>query len=106
MAPAAEAMEEALAKEQIAAPALPIVANVTADLANRPDEFRRLLVEQVCGMVRWRESMLRLKELGVESVIEIGSGKVLSGLMKRIDREIGTVNVETPGDVEAFLRTL
>jgi len=106
MAPAAEAMDEALAKETIAAPAIPIVANVTAELANRPDEFRRLLVDQVCGMVRWRESMLRMKELGVESVIEIGSGKVLSGLMKRIDREIGSLNVETPDDIEVFLKSL
>jgi len=106
MAPAAEAMQEALAKEAIAGPSVPLVANVTADLVSAPDAIRDLLVEQVCGMVRWRESMLKLKDLGVETVIEVGAGKVLSGLMRRIEPDIAASNVAMPEDVEEFLKTI
>jgi len=104
MAPAAEAMQDALAKETIAGPSVPLVANVTADLVSAPDVIQRLLVEQVCGMVRWRESMLKLRELGVESIVEVGAGKVLSGLMRRIEPDISAGNVATPDDVEEFLK--
>ncbi len=104
MAPAAEALQEALAKESLAGPSVPLVANVTADLVSAPDTIRRLLVEQVCGMVRWRESMLKLRALGVESVVEVGAGKVLSGLMRRIEPDVTAGNVATPDDVEAFLK--
>jgi len=106
MAPAAEAMQEALAKETIAGPSVPLLANVTADLVSTPDSIRDLLVEQVCGMVRWRESMLKLKDLGVETVVEIGAGKVLSGLMRRIEPDIAASNVAMPEDVEEFLKTI
>jgi len=106
MAPAAEAMQEALAKETIAGPSVPLLANVTADLVSTPDSIRDLLVEQVCGMVRWRESMLKLKDLGVETVVEVGAGKVLSGLMRRIEPDIAASNVAMPEDVEEFLKTI
>ncbi|MBP0574539.1 ACP S-malonyltransferase, partial [Mycobacterium tuberculosis] len=78
MQPAADAMAEALARVTIKAPAVPLVANVTAAPITDPDEIRRRLVEQVTGTVRWRESVLRLKAEGVTRLVEIGSGKVLT----------------------------
>ncbi|MDQ2103458.1 ACP S-malonyltransferase [Azospirillum isscasi] len=106
MQPAADAMAEALAAVTIAAPAVPVVANVTASAVSDPNEIRRLLVEQVTGMVRWRESVLYMKEQGVSTLVELGSGKVLSGLAKRIDKELAGTSVQGPADVESFLKTL
>jgi len=106
MQPAAEAMAEALEAVTVNTPAVPVVANVTASAVSDPAEIRRLLVEQVTGMVRWRESVLYMKGQGVESLVELGAGKVLAGLAKRIDKEVGAVSVGTPADVEAFLKTL
>ncbi len=106
MAPAADVMAEALAKVDIKSPAVPLIANVTAAPVEDPAEIRRLLVEQVTGMVRWRESCLALKDKGVDTLVEIGSGKVLSGLVRRIDREMTGTNVGSPADVEAFLAGL
>jgi len=106
MQPAADAMAEALGKVEVAVPGVPVVANVTAGPVEDPDEVRRLLVEQVTGMVRWRESVMYLKDQGVEKLVELGSGKVLSGLARRIDRELESVNVDAPADVEAFLASL
>ncbi len=106
MAPAAEAMAEALAAVSLNAPLVPLVANVTARAVNDPAEIRRLLVEQVTGLVRWRESMLYLKTQGVDTVVELGSGKVLSGLAKRIDKELIGISVQTPTDIDVLLKTL
>ncbi len=106
MQPAADAMAEALANVTINAPAVPVVANVTASAVSDPNTIRRLLVEQVTGMVRWRESVLFMKEQGVDSLVELGSGKVLSGLAKRIDKELAGTSVQGPADVESFLKTL
>jgi len=106
MQPAADAMRDALARTEIAAPSLPLVANVTADLVTAPDRIRDLLVEQVCGRVRWRESMLFLKQQDVDTLVEIGAGKVLTGLTRRIDKEMSGVAVNTPADVESFLSSL
>lgn len=103
MAPAAEVMAEALAGVEIAMPAVPLVANVTASHLSDPAEIRRKLVEQVTGMVRWRESVAYMAGQGVETVVELGAGKVLSGLTKRIDRSLASHSVETPQDVEAIL---
>jgi [acyl-carrier-protein] S-malonyltransferase len=103
---AAEAMAEALERVTIAPPAVPLIANVTAAPVSDPAEIRRRLVEQVTGMVRWRESIAGLPALGVETVVEIGAGKVLSGMNKRIAPELKSLSVETPADVEAFLKTL
>ena len=105
MAPAAEAMAEALAAVSIRAPQVPLVANVTAAAVTDPAEVSRLLVEQVTGLVRWRESMLYLKAQGIDTVVELGSGKVLSGLVKRIDKELIGISVQTPAEIEAFLKT-
>ena len=106
MQPAADAMAEALANVTISAPVVPVVANVTASAVSDPNAIRRLLVEQVTGMVRWRECVLYMKEQGVERLVEVGSGKVLAGLTKRIDKDLAAVSVGTPADVESFLKTL
>lgn len=106
MQPAADAMAEALANVIISAPVVPVVANVTASAVSDPNAIRRLLVEQVTGMVRWRECVLYMKEQGVERLVEVGSGKVLAGLTKRIDKDLAAVSVGTPADVESFLKTL
>ena len=104
MLPAADAMADALSRVELKAPAVPVVANVTAAPTEDPDEIRRLLVEQVTGTVRWRESVLAMKGLGVDSLIEAGAGKVLAGLARRIDRELTAVSLQTPSDIEAFLK--
>src|SRR6185312_7668974 len=104
--PAADKMEEALAAVTIRAPAVGIVANVTAAEVAEPDMIRRLLVEQVTGRVRWRESVLAFRPRGVETTVEAGGGKVLTGMVKRIDKELQTVTLDTPADIEAFARTL
>ena len=103
MQPAADAMAAALGDTETNAPAVPIMANVTAAPVEDPAEIRRLLVEQVTGMVRWRECVGQLKAQGVETLVEVGSGKVLAGLARRIDRELTVQNVGTPEEVEAFL---
>ncbi len=106
MQPAADAMAEALAGVAMSAPVVPLVANVIARAISDPDEIRARLVEQVCGVVRWRESMLYVKAEGVDTLVELGSGKVLTGLAKRIDKELAGVSVQTPADIESFLKTL
>lgn len=106
MEPAARRMEEALAEVTFATPAVPVVSNVTARPETAPADMRRLLVEQVTARVRWRESMSGLAEHGIGSVAELGTGRTLCGLMRKIDRDIKAVPVETPRDVEAFLNAL
>lgn len=106
MAPAAREMEEALAEVTLREPHVPVVANITAAPVSDPDEIRRLLVEQVTGMVRWRESVLAMKQAGVRELVEIGAGRVLSGLAKRIDRELSATAVGAPAEIEAFVKTL
>ncbi|NDB70283.1 MAG: ACP S-malonyltransferase, partial [Methylocystaceae bacterium] len=81
-----------------------LIANVTAEEVTDADEIRKLLVEQVTGMVRWRESVTNLKDKGVGHIIEIGAGKVLAGLVKRIEPEVETASIQTPADVEVFLK--
>lgn len=106
MAPAAREMEEALAGIAIAPPKVPVIANVTAEPVSDPDRIRALLVEQVTGLVRWRETVERFKGLGVTQAVEAGAGKVLTGLAKRIDRELEAVAIGTPADIEAFAKSL
>ncbi|MEI6984796.1 MAG: ACP S-malonyltransferase [Rhodospirillaceae bacterium] len=106
MKPAAEAMQTALAEVQLRAPVIAVVANITAVATIDPDEIRHLLVEQVTGMVRWRESMQYIKSQGVDTVVELGNGKVLTGLAKRIDKELLGISVQTPADIESFLKSL
>lgn len=106
MQPAADAMADALGKVEMKAPRVPLVANVTATRVKDPDAIRDLLVRQVTGTVRWRESVLFMKAEGVSSLVELGSGKVLGGLAKRIDKELSGSSVGTPADIEAFLKSL
>ncbi|MDG2522364.1 ACP S-malonyltransferase [Caulobacter segnis] len=107
MQPAADEMAQALAAATIAAPRAPLVANVTARPVHDPEEIRRLLVEQVTGRVRWRESMLWLAgEGGVTRFAEAGAGKVLSGMAKRIAPDAEAVPLNTPADLEAFAQSL
>jgi len=106
MQPAADKMREALAAVTIRPLAAPVVANVTAAETTEPETIRRLLVEQVTARVRWRESVLSFRGLGVETTVEMGGGRVLTGMVKRIDRELATVTLDTPADIEAFAKAL
>ncbi|HTQ14138.1 MAG TPA: ACP S-malonyltransferase [Rhizomicrobium sp.] len=106
MQPAADRMREALAKVTIRPPAVPVVANVTAAETAEPETIRRLLVEQVTGRVRWRESILALRGLGVGQTVEMGGNKVLTGMVKRTDKDLETVTLDTPAELEAFAGTL
>jgi [acyl-carrier-protein] S-malonyltransferase len=106
MAPAAAEMAEALAAIDIAAPIVPLVANVTATPVRDPATIRRLLVEQVTSLVRWRESVLAMKQRGVTELVEIGAGKVLSGLAKRIDRTLTISALGTPADIDVLAKSL
>jgi [acyl-carrier-protein] S-malonyltransferase len=106
MSPAADAMAEALDGAVMRAPVVPLVANVTAAKVVSPDEIKRLLVAQVTGTVRWRESVAAAVEMGVDSFIELGSGKVLTGLVKRIATDAQGLNAGTPDEIEALLKVL
>ena len=101
MQPAAAVMAEALAAVEIAAPRVPVVANVRAEAVSDPGLIRDLLVEQVTGSVRWRESVLWMAGAGVTEIWEIGAGKALSGMVKRIAKDVATRAVGTPEDVAA-----
>ncbi len=101
--PAADAMAEALATVDIDEPVVPLIANVTAAPVSDPEEVKRLLVEQVTATVRWRECVLAMKELGVETLAEMGEGKVLSGMVRRIDRDMKAMPVQGPEDLESLL---
>ena len=106
MAPAAEAMAEALEKTPPLAPMVPLIANVSAAKATDPDEIRDLLVRQVTTTVRWRESVQTMTALGVDSFIELGAGKVLSGLVRRIAPDAAALSAGTPTEIEAVLKKL
>lgn len=102
MAPAADVMRGALAEVTIRPPVVPVVANVEARVVNEPDQIRAALVRQVTATVRWRESVAHMAEQGVNSFHEIGAGKVLAGLVKRIASGAAATSVGTPEDVSAF----
>jgi [acyl-carrier-protein] S-malonyltransferase len=102
MQPAAEAMAQALSEVKIMTPVVPVVANVRAGFVTEPTEIAALLVKQVTGTVRWRESVTFMAEQGVTYFVEVGAGKVLSGLIKRIAEGVTTAAVGTPEDVAAF----
>ena len=106
MQPAADAMQAALEKVELATPRVPLVANVLASEITNPREIKQRLVEQVTGLVRWRESVQYMRSDGVDMLVECGSGKVLSGLVKRIDKEMTGQALNTPSDIEAFLKTM
>jgi [acyl-carrier-protein] S-malonyltransferase len=106
MAPAAREMEEAFAQVTLGEPWIPVIANVTAAPVRAPEEIKRLLIEQVTGLVRWRESVIAMKDAGVHELVELGAGRVLSGLAKRIDRDLAAVSIGAPAEIEAFVKSL
>jgi [acyl-carrier-protein] S-malonyltransferase len=104
MQPAADEMAKALAAVTLNAPRVPLFANVTAAAVTEPDVIRKLLVEQVCGRVRWRESVANMASAGVTQFVEIGAGKVLTGMIKRIAEGATGVALGEPADLEAFAK--
>ena len=106
MAPAAEAMAAALDEVALARPRIPLVANVSASALREPPAIKKALVEQVTAMVRWRESVLYLRRMEVEEVVELGAGRVLAGLSRRIDRDLAARSVGLPAEVEALIKEL
>ena len=106
MAPAAEIMAPTLADTTFNAPVVPVVANVTAAAESDPETLKKLLIEQITGTVRWRESVLYMRDAGVTEMVEIGAGKVLSGLARRIDRAIACESVGTSEQIENLIEKL
>ena len=102
--PAADAMGDALSTIDMNPPQPAVIANVSAEPVSDPYEIRELLVAQVTGLVRWRECVLAMRDAGVETVVEIGAGKVLTGLTRRIDRELAALSVESPDDIDALMK--
>ncbi|RDL52313.1 Malonyl CoA-acyl carrier protein transacylase [Ensifer sp. M14] len=106
MAPAADAMREALAKVEKHDPSVPVIANVLAAPVSDADEIARLLVEQVTGQVRWRETVEWFAANNITTLYEVGSGKVLTGLARRIDKSVTGITVNTPADIDTALSAL
>jgi [acyl-carrier-protein] S-malonyltransferase len=106
LAPAAEAMQDALASTRFGPPSVPLVANVSAAPETDPSRFAALLVDQVTARVRWREGLLTMGELGVDAIVEVGAGRVLSGLAKRTLPGTATVALGAPDEIGAFVATL
>jgi [acyl-carrier-protein] S-malonyltransferase len=106
MQPAADAMQAALEGVTMAPPRVPLVSNALASALSDPEAIKLQLVNGVTGMVRWRESVLYMKSRDVEALVECGTGKILSGLVKRIDKEMTGLALGTPADIEAFLKTV
>ena len=106
MQKAQEAVQQALETVQINIPSVPLIANVTAKPTSDKDVIKDLLIKQVTGMVRWRETILGMSSLGVTSTVEIGAGKVLSGLVKRTDPNLQGVSIQSCKDIEDFINNL
>ncbi len=106
MQPAADVMAGALADTQMNDPIIPLIANVTAQEVTTANEARELLFQQVCGRVRWREGALYMKSQGVTELVEIGHGKVLSGMAKRIDKELSGRAIDSAEAIDEFLKIL
>ncbi len=106
MQPAANAMAEALSEINISAPTVPLIANVTADEVNDPEKIRQFLIEQMTGMVRWRESVGYMLDRGVTRVYEIGAGRVLTGLARSIERTLDAVSIAGPEDIDAAVLSI
>ena len=103
MQPAADEMRAALAESKISAPAVPVIANVCAAPVSDPEEIRQLLVEQITARVRWRESMIWLADNNVGNLVELGSGKVLASMARRIDPRLTATALSTPDDIRTYL---
>lgn len=107
MGPAAEAMEAALANADVKEPVVPVVSNVLAAPISDPSEIKKRLVEQVCGKVRWSQSVSWMTgEGGIDTLVELGTGKVLTGLARRINRDANALAINTPDDIEKYVESL
>ena len=106
MAPAADVMADALAGVTMHAPAVPVLSNVSVTLETSPDTIRDRLIEQVCGRVRWRESVSFMADNGISTLVEVGTGKVLTGMTKRIAPDVTGINAGDVASVQAFLETV
>lgn len=106
MSPAAEVMKEALDNVIINTPSVPVIANVLAEAIADETVIKEKLVEQICGSVRWRESVMYMHAQGVDTLVEVGAGKVLSGLTRRIERSITSISVGNPAQIEEFIKTI
>ncbi|OUR76664.1 [acyl-carrier-protein] S-malonyltransferase [Alphaproteobacteria bacterium 46_93_T64] len=106
MQPAADEMAAKLTDVKIVPPSVPLVSNITADEVSDPETIRSLLIEQVTGRVRWRESVLFMGTQDIESLFELGTGKILSGMVRRINKEMKGSAIQGPADIEAFLKSL
>ncbi|MBA5724916.1 ACP S-malonyltransferase [Bombella favorum] len=106
MEPAAEEMQEALASAELHPASIPVIANVLAESVSQPDEIRNLLVKQITGRVRWRETVLSMPGKGVTCQHELGAGKVLTGLARRIVPDLGADCAGTPAEIETMLKSL
>jgi [acyl-carrier-protein] S-malonyltransferase len=106
LAPAAETLRPALAKVALGMPSVPVITNVASAPESATEVLRARLVEQVTARVRWRESLLAMAELGVDTVVELGAGRVLSGLTKRTLPDVATVALGAPDEIDAFVATL
>jgi [acyl-carrier-protein] S-malonyltransferase len=106
MQPAADSMQKALAEIAVKALSVPVVANVTAEAVDDANKIRALLVQQITGAVRWRESVLYMRAKGVGHLVECGAGSVLAGLTKRIDKEITAISLQAPEEIEGFLKNV
>ena len=106
MRPAAVVMAEALETNPPGTPAVPVVVNVAATAVSDPARIRKLLVDQITSMVRWRESVLYMRDQDVDNLVEVGAGKVLTTMLKRIDKDLTGRAVSTPDDIENFLKSM
>jgi [acyl-carrier-protein] S-malonyltransferase len=106
MAPAAEVMATAFETTMPTTPVVPLIANVSAAKVSDPNKIIELLVQQVTATVRWRESVLAMTALGVDSFVELGAGKVLAGLVKRIVPDASTISAGSPAEIEALLKVI
>jgi [acyl-carrier-protein] S-malonyltransferase len=106
MKPAQEAVKEALANITLTSPSVPLIANITAKPVTDIETIKELLVQQVTGMVRWRETVLEFKTLGISNIAEIGAGKVLCGLIKRTDQELNCQPINNCQDIDLFIENL
>jgi len=106
MRPAADVMAEALETNPPGTPSVPVVVNVAATAVSDPARIRKLLVDQITSMVRWRESVLYMRDQDVDNLVEVGAGKVLTTMLKRIDKDLTGRAVSTPDDIENFLKSM
>ena len=106
MAPAAETMDKVLGEIKPRSPTVPLITNVRAEPENNPEEIQRLLVEQITSRVRWRQSIENMKELGVNTFVEVGVGRVLTGMVRRVDKRLKGISIQSAYDIEEFLKTL